>query len=262
MIKLACAGDNCIDYYGATGEKYPGGNPVNVAVYARRLGGAASYIGAVGTDENGKLLLNALEGKGVDVSRVHIVEGATALTHVAIVNGDRVFGDYHEGVMEGFALTQEDITFIEKHDMLVSGLWGRVEGELKRISERGVPIAFDCSDRPESPQALVALAAADIAFFSDDISDDAALRARIRAIAAQGPRVVVATRGARGSLAYDGAGFTEQGIIDCTVVDTMGAGDSFLAGFLCAYLRGGSTKGCLLAGAQSSAVTLGYRGAW
>lgn len=262
MLRLACVGDNCIDFYDATGEKYPGGNPVNVAVYTRRLGGASSYIGAVGTDENGKLLRDALTEKGVDVSHMHIVEGATALTHVAIDNGDRVFGDYHEGVMKEFALREEDITFIEEHDMLISGLWGRVEGELKRIRERGVPIAFDCADRPESKEAEIALAATDIAFFSDDSSDDTALRARIRTIFEKGPHIVVATRGDKGSLAFDGAGFIEQGIVECAIVDTMGAGDSFIAGFLYTYLRSGDIKECLQSGAKSSAVTLGYPGAW
>ena len=32
MIKIACAGDNCVDYYDNTGESFPGGNPVNVSV--------------------------------------------------------------------------------------------------------------------------------------------------------------------------------------------------------------------------------------
>jgi fructoselysine 6-kinase len=146
--------------------------------------------------------------------------------------------------------------------MLVSGLWGRVENDFKHIRDRGVHIAFDCSDKPESPQAQIALTASDIAFFSDDISNDALLNERIRAIAALGPHIVVATRGANGSLAFNGKDFIAQGSIDCPVVDTMGAGDSFLAGFLYAYLRGGNIESCMLTGAQSSAVTLGYYGAW
>ena len=48
--RLAAVGDNCMDVYDRTGEAYPGGNPVNVAVYTLRLGGAASYTGVVGTD--------------------------------------------------------------------------------------------------------------------------------------------------------------------------------------------------------------------
>ncbi|MFR5702099.1 MAG: hypothetical protein ACLUD0_09650 [Eubacterium ramulus] len=38
-IKIAAVGDNCVDVYDQTGEAFPGGNPVNVAVYTVRLGG-------------------------------------------------------------------------------------------------------------------------------------------------------------------------------------------------------------------------------
>jgi len=36
-IRVAAIGDNCIDYYDSLNESYPGGNPVNVAVYIKRL---------------------------------------------------------------------------------------------------------------------------------------------------------------------------------------------------------------------------------
>lgn len=48
----------------------------------------------------------------------------------------------------------------------------------------------------------------------------------------------------------------------CRVVDTMGAGDSFIAGFLHSWLEGLDIPGCMASGAQCSAVTLAYEGAW
>ena len=60
-MRIACVGDNCIDYYDATGAACPGGNPVNVAVYARRMGVETAYLGAVGTDRFGDLLIRRLE---------------------------------------------------------------------------------------------------------------------------------------------------------------------------------------------------------
>ena len=50
MKRIGCVGDNCVDHYRQTGEDHFGGNPVNVAVYTRRLGDGISYVGAVGTD--------------------------------------------------------------------------------------------------------------------------------------------------------------------------------------------------------------------
>ena len=262
MKRIGCVGDNCVDHYHQTGEDHFGGNPVNVAVYTRRLGGNASYVGAVGTDSRGAAMLEALRGRGVDVSHVQVDEGSTAVTYVEHINGDRVFGDYSEGVMAQFALTEEDIAFLGSHDLVVSGLWGHAEGYLSRIRQHGAITAFDCSDRPEDPAAQTALPGTDIAFFSDDGSDDEALRQRLRQLAAPGPRIVVATRGSRGSMAYDGQRFYEQGIVPCRVVDTMGAGDSFIAGFLHGYLEGLDIPACMTAGAQCSAVTLAYEGAW
>ena len=52
-VRFAAIGDNCMDVYDKTGEVYPGGNPVNVAVHIARLGGRASYIGVVGDDAYG-----------------------------------------------------------------------------------------------------------------------------------------------------------------------------------------------------------------
>ena len=46
-IRVAAIGDNCIDYYDSLNESYPGGNPVNVAVYIKRLGGESSYTGCL-----------------------------------------------------------------------------------------------------------------------------------------------------------------------------------------------------------------------
>lgn len=67
-IRVAAIGDNCIDYYDSLNESYPGGNPVNVAVYIKRLGGESSYTGAVGTDLFGKIMISAIQNKGVDTS--------------------------------------------------------------------------------------------------------------------------------------------------------------------------------------------------
>ena len=122
MIKIACAGDNCVDYYDNTGESFPGGNPVNVSVYVRRLGGQSAYLGAVGTDDFGKRMCAALQEKGVDVSHVQILPGKTAFSHVERINGERVFGDYDEGVMADFRLRQADFDFLKGYNLLVTGL--------------------------------------------------------------------------------------------------------------------------------------------
>ena len=145
-IRVAAIGDNCIDYYDSLNKSYPGGNPVNVAVYIKRLGGESSYTGAVGTDSFGKIMISAIQNKGVDTSHIQVLDGKTAVTHVDIVDGDRVFGKYEEGVLADFKLREQDISFIKKHDLAVTGIWGMIEDELPLISKE-IPVAFDFANK-------------------------------------------------------------------------------------------------------------------
>lgn len=78
-IRIAAAGDNCVDVYDKEGKAFPGGNPLNVAVYVARLGGESTYVGAVGTDSYGKMMIDAIKGKGVDVSHLKVLDGNTAV---------------------------------------------------------------------------------------------------------------------------------------------------------------------------------------
>ena len=81
-MRLAAIGSNCIDFYKNLegGKPFPGGGPVNMAVYTIRLGGSGSYIGPVGTDDYGKIQLEAMKAQGVDCSHVSVLEGKTAVT--------------------------------------------------------------------------------------------------------------------------------------------------------------------------------------
>ena len=100
-MKLAAVGSNCVDFYNniENGKAYPGGSPVNVAVYTVRLGGEASYTGPVGDDVYGKIMQEAIAAKGVD----HLPSCTSNPARPPSLRwscweGERVFGDYEEGV--------------------------------------------------------------------------------------------------------------------------------------------------------------------
>ena len=253
-IRVAAIGDNCIDYYDSLNESYPGGNPVNVAVYIKRLGGESSYTGAVGTDSFGKIMISAIQNKGVDTSE--------------------------EGVLADFKLREQDISFIKKHDLAVTGIWGMIEDELPLISKE-IPVAFDFANKFANPIVEKAIPYVTYAFFSFDEESRNEFRQKyhsmglkekencmeqlkefMKAMQQKGPKVIIATLGKNGSIGYDGNSWYRFGIIECKVVDTMGAGDSFIAGFLYGILNGLNVQDSMEAGAQNSAVTIGYQGAW
>lgn len=261
-LKLAAVGDNCMDVYDATAKVYPGGNPVNVAVYTQRMGGAASYIGVVGDDANGELMCNAIAAKGVDVSHLHTRAGATAVTHVTIVDGERILGEYEEGVMADFCLTQEDMDFLCTHDLVFSALWGMVEDRFEELKRRGMCTAFDFADKVDHPVIEKALPWVDYAFFSRGAASDEEIREFLKTVTDKGVRIAVVTRGEKGSMAYDGNTYYSCGIVPCAIKDTMGAGDSYIAGFLYGIMRGYTVPECMEMGAHSSALTLSYCGSW
>lgn len=261
-IRIATVGDNCMDVYDKEGKAYPGGNPINVAVYVKRLGGDSCYIGAVGTDPYGQVMIDAIKGKDVDVSHIKVLEGNTAVTHVEIIDGDRVFGDYEEGVMADFKIDADDVEFLCGYDLVVSGIWGMVEKELPLIKEKGVPVAFDFATEKDHPVIDTAIPYVDYAFFADDATSEEEIKEFMKTIHARGPKVVTVTRGGEGSISYDGENFYKFGIVPCEVVDTMGAGDSFIAGFLYSICAGKTIPEAMADGAANSSVTIAYSGAW
>lgn len=261
-MKLAAVGDNCMDVYDSIGEAYPGGNPVNVAVYFVRLGGEASYTGAVGTDCYGKLMADAVADKGVDTSHIHFLNGSTAITHVELKDGERVFGKYEEGVLGEFKLSEGDMDFLCRHDLVVSGLWGNVENNLKDVRDRGIKVAFDAATRPDDSASVTAIPYVNYLFFASDEGETELLKEKMKEIHSRGPELVIATLGEQGSIVYNGEKLFRFGIVPCKVADTMGAGDSYIAGFLKGILEGKEILECMKMGAANSSITLEYRGAW
>ena len=264
-MKLAAIGSNCIDFYTNLdgGKGFPGGGPVNMAVYTVRLGGSASYIGPIGDDDNGSLMLKTIATKGVDVSHLAVLPGRTAVSEVALINGERVFGDYDEGVLADSTLSDDDIDFILKHDVVICDLWGKVEGRFKDLKQRGMTTAFDCATRPEDPAAQTAMPYTDYLFFSSDDGDTPALREQMKLYQKRGPKLVIAMLGVKGSICYDGSEFHTFGIVPCdSLVDSMGAGDSYIVGFLYGITDGLPIESCMEKGAANANETLKYFGAW
>ena len=141
----------------------------------------------------------------------------------------------------------------------------------------GIPIIERIDPESEEVQAVILAPTRELAMqITDEMRQIAVCHEGVRLVCLYGgqpigkqinalkrrPQIVVATRGGKGSLAYDGESFYPGQIVPCSVVDTMGAGDSFIAGFLMAWLKKESIPACMRAGAENAAVTLGYPGAW
>jgi fructoselysine 6-kinase len=260
--RLLGLGDNTIDTCVDAGMQYPGGNAVNVAVLARRLGLETAYLGCLGTDAGGDLLAAALAAEGVDTRRCRRVAGPNARARIAHEGGDRRFLGSEPGVRGRYAFDAADLAYIAGFDAVHSSIFSEIDEALPRIRASARLLSYDFSERWTDAAFDRVLPHLDIAFLSAPRRGDKAVAALLRGCAARGVRLAVATRGEAGAMALADGVLLRQGIVQAPVLDTLGAGDGFIAGFLAARLRGAAVPAALAAGAGQAARVCGWRGAF
>ncbi|KAF8008636.1 hypothetical protein BT93_K2334 [Corymbia citriodora subsp. variegata] len=126
-LLVLCFGEMLIDFVPTVGgvsladapafEKAPGGAPANVAVGISKLGGSSAFIGKVGRDEFGHMLVDILKQNNVDNSGVRFDQNAkTALAFVTLrEDGEREFLFFrHPSADMLFRESELDVSLIEK----------------------------------------------------------------------------------------------------------------------------------------------------
>ncbi|HEX3003101.1 MAG TPA: PfkB family carbohydrate kinase [Angustibacter sp.] len=229
-VQLLAVGDNVVDRYPDLGVMYPGGNAVNVAVHARRCGAVAGYVGALGTDLAGRCVLDALAAEGVDTSLVRVVDGPNAYAEVRVIDGNRVFGTGNVGVSR-FRLAPDDLERAASVDVVHTGECSMIEDQLGELSAAAPMLSFDFSERPWEYVEKYA-GHARIAIRSLPGSALAQATDEARRLRALGPEVVAVTLGASGAVVVRGDDVVHAPAADVAVVDTLGAGDAFIARLL------------------------------
>jgi fructoselysine 6-kinase len=254
-------GDNSVDTYVDQGMQYPGGNAVNVAVLARRLGMAAGYLGCLGTDAAGDLLFQALQSEGVEVGRCRRINGPNARAMIGHRDGDRHFLASSRGARGQYDLRDADFAYIAGFDLVHTSIFSELDDDLARIRCVARRISYDFSERWSELAFARVLPYVDIAFLSCPNRSDADCGAVLRDCIAAGARLAVATRGVAGSMALAEGVLHTQAIVTAKVVDTLGAGDGFIAAFLKCRLTGGGIAAALAAGARFASLVCQWRGA-
>lgn len=257
---VVAVGFCCADVYQDLDRFYPTGNGVDWGVHLARTGVPVSVVSVVGDDEYGARMREALAGEKIDVSHLRVEEGDTCVMLMGLKDGvDRVHLREVEGVMAGYALTSEDDAFVRSHQMFHTDLFGNVLDHLAPWHEAGMLGVMDFSVFSEDPDYHCEdyFPYVDYAFMSYDGDDMGHIRAWIRHVQEMGPRIVTATMGERGSISYDGERYYEGGIVvPPQVVNTVGAGDSYIAGFTYGILAGEDIPSCQRRGAELSSKVI------
>ncbi|HET9082845.1 MAG TPA: sugar kinase [Candidatus Limnocylindrales bacterium] len=245
------------------------GAEANVAVGLARLGHAVAYIGRVGGDGFGSAIVRALRGEGVDTR--HLAIDDAARTGV-MFRERRVLGAmdvvYHRAGSAGSRLNGEDVdravvdgVFDGARWLHLTGITPALSGSARAATMRalaagrhaGATISFDInlrrrlwSDDEAAPvirdlasRVDVVLGSVDELALVADVDPETAPEDLVETVAALGPAIVVAKLGRDGALGREGEqSVAEPGIAVPQVVDPVGAGDAFSAGFIAGRLDG------------------------
>jgi sugar/nucleoside kinase (ribokinase family) len=242
------------------------------AIVAHNLAALGSRVGfqsRIGDDELGPIALDRLRHAGVDVSHVRVVPGAskTGLTVILPRAGWRNILTY-SGTIAEFCWDDLDLDYLadSRHFHLSSyylqtGLRPRVGELLQRLKRSGLTISLDTNDDPADTWQgglLDILCHVDI-FLPNEreamkVAGTKDLETALHKLAKSVPLLVVKL-GRQGALAQRGNERFVSPALQVDAVDPVGAGDSFDAGFLHEYLRGGDLPACLASGNLAGALS-------
>jgi sugar/nucleoside kinase (ribokinase family) len=246
-----------------------GGSSAILAHNLAALGSRVGFQSRIGDDDFGQIAMQPLERAGVEVSRVRRTTGAvkTGITVILQRSGWRNMVTYAGTIAE---LSWEDLDFDYLTDSrhfhvssfyLQSGLRARVPELFRKMKAAGLTVSLDTNDDPDDGWAgglEEALRYVDIFMPNEREAQKAArvddLETAVQKLSRIVPLVVVKL-GPEGAMAQRGTERFVSPARKVAAVDAVGAGDSFDAGFLHEYLRGGDLMACLAAGNLAGAFS-------
>ncbi|MGY0465949.1 sugar kinase [Kitasatospora sp. cg17-2] len=264
------------------------GAEANVAIGLARLGHSARWVGRVGADPFGALVLRTLRAEGVDTAHTHVdTDGRpTGLLVREDGIGDLASVHYYRERSAGSALRPEDVLPALEPGTRVLHLTGitpalgpsaarTVGAAAARARELGITVTLDVNHRArlwtqrQARETLLPLArTADILIASADelhlVADDPTLDEAdiVTALLDRGTREIVLTRGGSGADVITTRGTHHAPARHVPVVDVVGAGDAFVAGYLSALLDGLTPRQRLHRATDTAAFAVATRGDW
>ncbi|MHC1566688.1 MAG: carbohydrate kinase family protein [Candidatus Syntropharchaeia archaeon] len=232
----------------------PGGSAANTIVGLARLGAEVGFIGIVGNDMEGRMILDEFSSERVDTKGIVVSEGRTgiAIGFIDSKSGERALY-IDPGVNDRFDMKNVDVDYINAAKFLHTSSFvdmKQLEMQKELVKQVKTRISFN-------PGMLCfkygfrdikgIIERSEVVFLSEK-----ELFALTRAgpergaeiLLETGAEIVAITLGKRGCYVTDGNGSHFIPAYPTDVVDTTGAGDSFSAGFLYSLIQGRSIEEC------------------
>ena len=244
-------GDNCLDIYYRQDVMTVAGNALNVAANWANTDLEPIYLGAIGSDKAGSLIIDSMNSIGLSLVGVESLPGLTGVTLVNLVKNDREF------VFEEFGVCANWFPSEKQMELVSTCSWVHIAGPsvcadiLSVLTQANVPISVDLSTKREH----LTLKGVEIAFVSllSEVGEKPFELAE--QLLSSGAKTVVITAGSEGSWVFTDKYTSKAAAIKISPVDTCGAGDSYIASFIHSYISGLKTQDCLEIATEKASQT-------
>jgi len=232
------------------------------------LGSRVAFIGKIGDDNFAEIVLSSLEGKNVDTSNIIRLKTVNTGATVVLNYGQDRANVTYPGAMNELKLADIDFNFLAQarhlhfaNCFMQPGIRDDIVMLFKKAKELGLTVSFDTQWDPEEKWDLPLN---DLLPFVDIfmpnyqeflyLTRSNSIDEGIRKIADRSNLIVI-KNGSKGAYAWDGKKLIHQHAFkNDKVVDCIGAGDSFNAGFITTYINKSSLEKCLETGALTGAI--------
>lgn len=250
-MRIVCIGDNVIDEYQNQGVMYPGGNAVNVAAHAALLHQQAYYVGRIGEDPMSDVILSALYQVHVDTSYVkRIPDAATKYCRYDVIDGERTFLSVVVPSNWAGTVMAEDVPpLLYTCDIVHCSVNAKIPELVATWQNLSGCLVYDFGEKEKyrTPEYLKPIGPmVDLGMFSCPEMELAQAQVLTKTMHGYGIQNVLLTMGVYGQYMSNGTELLFHKGEVVPAVDTMGAGDAFLAACVLSLYESGWKKGQLL----------------
>lgn len=249
--------------FGQTYDVLPGGKGANQGVSLRALGVDVAFLGAIGPDGFGEMALTAFTDKDVATTSIIHSEKPTGIAIIELSQSDNSIV-----VIPGanMAITKQDIdAFYQQHPDL-DGVVAQLETNLDSVQyflqtahNNNIPTILN----PAPAQAISEdwMTFVDILIPNEHEAQMIFHHSSLDELVMRYPNRMIITLGDQGAMYHNGQQVVTVPAQPVTVVDTTGAGDSFVAGFASVYLTTKTIHEAVLKGIETASITCEHLGA-